>query len=114
MSKQLPEELQAKIKEWASANAATEATTFDETRYVGIIDGAWWMAEQLVEAQERINVLETALKNIQHPLKYLQEQANAEGSRLNGIYPVQLSESAAFLKGIAAKALSPNNKMKQP
>lgn len=96
MRKQLPEELQSKIKEWASANAATEATTFDETRYVGIIDGAWWMAEQLVEAQERIKELEKSLNEIQSVLR---EEEDLSGFR-------------DFLSNQCDKALLPNNKLK--
>lgn len=118
MSKQLSAEWQQKIESdmhEISKKFKTDTeygVGYDHGFHYGYSISAANYVPQLVEAQERINKLETALKNIQHPLKYLQEQANAEGSRLNGIYPVQLSESAAFLKGIAAKALSPNNKQK--
>lgn len=99
MSKQLTEEFQAKIKEWAAANAATEATTFDETRYVGIIDGAWWMAEQLVEAQERIRELEDVLQRL-----------------IDSPQPYNESEMWSWIhtaRNIANEALSPNNKQKE-
>lgn len=92
MSKQLSEQLAAQIRAWASANAATRATTFDETRYLGIIDGAWWMAEQLAEAQERIRELERVLENI-----------------------VTVTKKSDYLAAnrIAKEALSPNNKDKE-
>lgn len=47
----LSPEMEARIKQWASENAATEEHSFDETRYIGLIDGAWHMAEKAEELQ---------------------------------------------------------------
>lgn len=46
-----------------------------------------------------------ALEEIVNPLKYMQDDLK-EGEVLNGIMAIQLSDSAAYLKEIARKALS--------
>jgi hypothetical protein len=58
----LSQEVLKQIQDWAAKNAETEQTTFDETRYCGLVDGAYeWatrcaqMAEALKETRSVLN-----------------------------------------------------------
>jgi len=51
--------------------------------------------------------LREALKQIVNPIKHFQETAEREGAQLNGQVAITLSNSAAYLKEIAEKALTP-------
>jgi len=46
-----------------------------------------------------------ALEKIASPLSYLQKEAEANGSSLNGIVALQLCNDASWLKEMASKAL---------
>lgn len=56
------------------------------------------------EAAARIRVLEEALRHVNNPLGYLQEQAEREGSRLSGA-AYAIANDLGFVQQIARKAL---------
>lgn len=58
----LPKDKHDAIIKWASENAATEQYAFDETRYIGLIDGADQYATQLHTLQQENELIKEALK----------------------------------------------------
>lgn len=47
----------------------------------------------------------SALQKIANPIKYLQDEAEKEGARLDGYMAIQLTKDANFYQEIARKAL---------
>ena len=47
----------------------------------------------------------SALQKIANPIKYLQDEAEEEGARLDGYMAIQLTKDANFYQEIARKAL---------
>jgi hypothetical protein len=62
------------------------------------------MARPLEEVEADNERLRAALDEIVHPLKYMQERAEKEGSRLSGM-AFSIATSTAHLQGIASRAL---------
>lgn len=60
----LPKEIHDAIIKWAGENSATEEHSFDETRYVALIDGAHHYATQFHTLQQENAVLRKKLKYI--------------------------------------------------
>ncbi len=60
----------------------------------------------LPEAEAEIARLREGLDRIARPIHWMKKDAEAEGSQVNGQMAVQLSESGAFLTGIAQRFLS--------
>ena len=56
------------------------------------------------EANERIKVLEDALKKIAYPIKYLQSNLK-EGEQLNGVMALELADNSSWLKETAREVL---------
>lgn len=54
--------------------------------------------------EEKIKLYEEALKNIVHPISYLQKKADKEGRKLNG-FASELIKLPSFYRGIAEDAL---------
>ena len=55
--------------------------------------------------KEQNDKLKEALEKIQNPVMYLQKQAQASGSKLDGLMAVALSKDCEWLKGIEFEAL---------
>ena len=47
----------------------------------------------------------SALEKIANPIKYLQDEAEKEGAKLNGYMAVEISKDVNFYRDIARKAL---------
>jgi uncharacterized protein with ACT and thioredoxin-like domain len=47
----------------------------------------------------------SALEKITNPIKYLQEEAEKDGAKLNGYMAIEITKDANFYKEIARKAL---------
>ncbi len=56
------------------------------------------------KADERIGVLEEALKEIVSPIEYMRKRLE-DGEQLNGQYAIALANDANYLRDIAKKAL---------
>ena len=63
-------------------------------------------ADDIAAAADEIERLRTALSSIASPIRAFEEQAKAEGSRLNGDMAVRLANDHHFLKDIARRALA--------
>lgn len=83
----LPKEKHDAIIKWAGENAATEEHSFDETRYVGLIDGAHHYATQLHTFQQENERLRNALERLVNVLpkgpnlKYFHAKVEVEAAR---------------------------------
>lgn len=56
---------------------------------------------------EDFQKLHRALEEIADPIKFLREEAEKQGNKLDGMMCVHLSESAGYLRNIAITALKP-------
>jgi hypothetical protein len=116
----LSQEVLKQIQDWAGNNAQTEETTFDETRYCGLVDGAYEWATRCMEADLRYQISENSNKNwvkkvdtMHTDYQRLKERAGKlveEMSRIKGIadqyYQTLKNPSANHLSLIANGALA--------
>ena len=56
--------------------------------------------------QDKAEQYRVALDEIANPIKYMRQEAEAKGARLDGGIAIQLSGSANYLQGIARAALA--------
>lgn len=63
------------------------------------------MAQHIDDLQKENNRLTKALKYIANPIKAIQEAAEEEGLKVDGMAAIRLSEDAEFLKSCAREAL---------
>lgn len=54
---------------------------------------------------DELKIAVTALRNILSPIKYLQDEAEKDGARLDGYMAIQLTQNASFYQEIARNAL---------
>lgn len=79
------------------------------SKKITVYDPNYWDAA--LEAMEiYANEYKKALEKIANPLKYLQDEAERDGCKLNGVMAAQLCNDANWLKSIATKALNTLNK----
>ena len=50
--------------------------------------------------------LQLTLQEIANPIKFLQQRADEQGGKLNGLFAINLATDAGYLKGLAKKALA--------
>lgn len=64
------------------------------------------LSDEVLELQSENERLKAALEEIVDPIKAMKEKLK-DGEKLNGLYAVDLSNNANYLKRIAENALSP-------
>lgn len=71
------------------------------------VDGAKAFAKQEVEARdEKIKILTEGMENILNPINYLQQEAEKQGSQLDGIGATNLIKDPSFYQNLARLALT--------
>lgn len=60
---------------------------------------------RVAELEDEVKRLREALQAIAFPMQHMIDQAEAKGYKIDGRMAVQLSESPAYLMGIAKEAL---------
>lgn len=56
--------------------------------------------------KKQLEITKAALERIANPIKAMQEDADKEGARINGIFAVTVSENGAWYKEVAKTALN--------
>ena len=58
------------------------------------------------ELSKQVAKLQLTLQEIANPIKFLQQRADEQGGKLNGLFAINLATDAGYLKGLAKKALA--------
>ena len=58
------------------------------------------------ELSKQVAKLQLTLQEIANPIKFLQQRADEQGVKLNGLFAINLATDAGYLKGLAKKALA--------
>ena len=58
------------------------------------------------ELSKQVAKLQLTLQEIANPIKFLQQRADEQGVKLNGLFAINLATDAGYLKGLAKQALA--------